>query len=64
MPVTPQAVEHLGRLGHDATHVAVIGLATVALLDRVLAVIPEAELERSVTVVDRYRIRRRRLPFL
>lgn len=32
------------------------------LLDRVLATVPESELRRSITVVDRHRIRRRRLP--
>jgi len=113
MPVTPDAVEHLRRLGHEATHAAAVGLSTVsdneilavarrearvvvtadldyprllaiesadgpavilfrggtysdsemlALLDRVLAEVPTIELERSVTVVDRHRIRRRRLP--
>ncbi len=30
MPVTPHAVEHLRRLGHEATHAAVVGLATVS----------------------------------
>ena len=30
MPVTPDAVEHLRRLGHEATHAAVAGLATVS----------------------------------
>ena len=34
----------------------------LSLLDRVLARAPELELERSITVVDRARIRRRRLP--
>jgi predicted nuclease of predicted toxin-antitoxin system len=29
MPVTPDAVPHLQRLGHDAVHVSAIGLATV-----------------------------------
>lgn len=113
MPVTPAAVEHLSRLGHEATHAAAAGLATVAdseilatarrhvavvvtadldyprllalesadgpgvipfrggaysdvemlaLLDRVLTEISAEELERSVTVIDRHRIRRRRLP--
>jgi predicted nuclease of predicted toxin-antitoxin system len=113
MPVTPDAVEHLRRLGHEATHAGAVGLSTVsdneilavarretrivvtadldyprllalatadgpavilfrggaysdvemlALLDRVLAAVPIAELERSVTVVDRQRIRRRSLP--
>jgi hypothetical protein len=32
------------------------------LLDRVLVSAPELDLERCVTVVDRHRIRRRRLP--
>jgi predicted nuclease of predicted toxin-antitoxin system len=32
------------------------------LLDRVLAVSSERDLERSITVIDRRRIRRRRLP--
>ena len=32
------------------------------LLDRILAKATEPELERSVTVIDRQRIRRRRLP--
>jgi predicted nuclease of predicted toxin-antitoxin system len=113
MPVTPEAVAHLGRGGHEAVHAGSIGLATVSdaeileaarrdghvvvtadldyprllaleraegpgvilfrggsysdremldLLDRVLATVPEAELEHSITVVDRQRIRRRRLP--
>ena len=113
MPVTPEAVLHLGRAGHDAVHAASIGLASASdaeileaarrqgrvvvtadldyprllaleradgpgvilfrggsysdremldLLDRVLAKAAEHELERSVTVVDRQRIRRRRLP--
>lgn len=34
----------------------------LALLDRVLAQSETLELERSITVVDQYRIRRRRLP--
>jgi len=34
----------------------------LGLLDRVLMTVAEVELERSVTVVDRQRIRRRRLP--
>jgi len=34
----------------------------LALLDRVLAEVPAGELERSVTVIDRHRIRLRRLP--
>jgi predicted nuclease of predicted toxin-antitoxin system len=34
----------------------------IALLDRVLARAAELELERSITVVDHSRIRRRRLP--
>lgn len=34
----------------------------LGLLDRVLAHATELELERSITVVDRTRIRRRRLP--
>ena len=113
MPVTPDAIEHLGRAGHEAVHAASIGLATatdrqivetarsqgrivvtadldyprllalehahgpgvilfrggsysdremLGLLDRVLATVPESELSRSITVVDRHRIRRRRLP--
>lgn len=113
MPVTPEAVEHLRRGGHEAVHAASVGLATVSdaeilqaarregrvvvtadldyprllalegaegpgvilfrggsysdremlgLLDRVLMTVVEVELERSVTVVDRQRIRRRRLP--
>jgi len=113
MPVTPAAVEHLRRLGHEATHAAAAGLATVAdseilatarrdtcvvitadldyprllalesadgpgvilfrggaysdiemlgLLDRVLGEVAAGELERSITVIDRHRIRRRRLP--
>ncbi len=40
-----------GRLGTRSTS-----------LDRVLVTVAEVELERSVTVVDRQRIRRRRLP--
>jgi predicted nuclease of predicted toxin-antitoxin system len=113
MPVTPDAVAHLGRAGHEGVHAASIGLATafdqqildaareqgrvvvtadldfprllalesahgpgvilfrggsysdremLELLDRVLATVPELELQRSITVVDRHRIRRRRLP--
>ena len=113
MPVTPDAVEHLRRGGHEAVHAAAVGLAAVSdaqivdtarregrvvvtadldyprllaleaaegpgvilfrggsysdremleLLDRVLATVAEVDLERSVTVVDRHRIRRRRLP--
>jgi len=113
MPVTPTAVGHLGRGGHEAVHAASVGLATVSdsrildiardqervvvtadldfprllalahaqgpgvilfrggsysdhemldLLDRVLAAVPESELQCSITVVDRRRIRRRRLP--
>lgn len=113
MPVTPEAVDHLGRGGHDAVHAAAIGLATVPdveilaaarreqrivvtadldyprllaieaadgpgvilfrggsysdqemldLLDRVLSAVQGADLEQSITVVDRQRIRRRRLP--
>jgi predicted nuclease of predicted toxin-antitoxin system len=34
----------------------------LALLDRTLSAVSEPDLERSVTVVDRRRIRRRRLP--
>jgi len=115
MPVTPEAVEHLRRGGHEAVHAVSVGLATVSdaqildtarregrvvvtadldyprllaleaaegpgvilfrggsysdremlkLLDRVLATVAEVELEHSVTVVDRRRIRRRRLPIL
>ena len=111
--MTPDAVGHLGRAGHEAIHAASIGLATapdhqildaaraqdrvvvtadldyprllalerahgpgvilsrggsysdremLQLLDRVLAAVPESELRRSITVVDRHRIRRRRLP--
>jgi hypothetical protein len=37
-------------------------LEMLGLLDRVLAEIPEADLKCSITVVDRHRIRRRRLP--
>jgi predicted nuclease of predicted toxin-antitoxin system len=99
MPVTPEAVLHLGRGGHDAVHASSSGLATVSdaeiletarrerrvvvtadldyprllalegaecpgvilfrggyysdremldLLDRVLATVPDSELERSV----------------
>ena len=113
MPVTPEAVEHLGRGGHEAVHASSVGLATVSdaeilgaalrerrivitadldyprllaltgaqgpglilfrggsysdremlvLLDRVLVTVTGTELERSVTVVDRKQIRRRRLP--
>ena len=113
MPVTPDAVGHLGRAGHEAVHATSIGLATapdhqilgaaraqdrvvvtadldyprllaleraqglgvilfrggsysdremLELLDRVLVTVPESELQRSITVVDRHRIRRRRLP--
>jgi predicted nuclease of predicted toxin-antitoxin system len=113
MPVTPDAVGHLGRAEHDAVHAASIGLASaldqqildaarqqgrvvvtadldyprllalerahgpglilfrggsysdremLTLLDRVLATVPETELQQSITVVDRHRIRRRRLP--
>ncbi len=29
MPVTPEAVDHLGRSGHEAVHAASVGLATV-----------------------------------
>lgn len=36
----------------------------LTLLDRVLATVSSFDLERSVTVVDRQRIRRRRLPLL
>lgn len=111
MPVTPHAVEYLRRFGHEATHAARVGLASVSdaeileaarrearvvitadldyprllalegadgpavilfrggsysdaemlgLLDRVLAEVGEAEVQCSITVVDRYRIRRRR----
>lgn len=113
MPVTPAAVEHLGRDGHDCVHAAAVGLASASdadilevarregrivvtadldyprlvalersdgpgiilfrggsysdremldLLDRILARAGELELDRSITVVDRQRIRRRRLP--
>ena len=112
MPVTPDAVGHLGRAGHEAVHATSVGLARVpdsqildaareqervvvtadldyprllALerahglgvilfrggsysdremldLDRVLATVPESELQRSITVVDRRRSRRRLLP--
>ena len=113
MPVTPDAVGHLGRARDEAVHAASIGLAPapdrqildaaraqdrvvvtadfdyprllalerahgpgvilfrsgsysdremLQLLDRVLAAVPELELQRSITVVDRHRIRRRRLP--
>ena len=113
MPLTPEAVPHLQRLGHEAVHAASVGLATVSdreimdaarrdgrvvvtadldyprllalesaegpgvilfrggsysdremlgLLDRLLAAVAGVELETSVTVVDRRRIRRRRLP--
>jgi predicted nuclease of predicted toxin-antitoxin system len=34
----------------------------LALLDRLLSIVTAAELECSVTVIDRQRIRRRRLP--
>lgn len=30
MPVTPEAVEHLRRGGHEAAHAAAVGLATVS----------------------------------
>jgi predicted nuclease of predicted toxin-antitoxin system len=113
MPVTPEAVEHLRRGGHEAVHASSVGLASVSdaeilgvalrerrivvtadldyprllalagaegpgvilfrggsysdqemlnLLDRALVTVTGTELERSITVVDRKRIRRRRLP--
>ncbi len=37
-------------------------LEMLNLLDRVLAQVPEPELVRSITVIDRARIRKRRLP--
>ena len=113
MPVTPDAVAHLGAAGHDAVHASAVGLAQatdheiielarrdgrvvvtadldyprlvllsetsgpgiilfrggsysddqmLALLDRVLAQANRLDLEHSVSVVDRHRIRHRRLP--
>lgn len=113
MPVTPEAVIHLGGRGHDAVHAASVGLARASdveilevarregrivvtadldyprllalervdgpgiilfrggsysdlemleLLNRVLAKAEELDLGRSITVADRQRIRRRRLP--
>lgn len=113
MPVTPEAVRHLGDRGHDAVHASAVGLASTSdvqilsaaredgrivvtadldyprllaleradgpgvilfrggsysdlemleLLERVLAKSEELDLERSITVVDRQRIRRRHLP--
>ena len=113
MPVSPKAVAHLERAGHDAVHAANVGLASatdetvmqraraegrvvvtadldyprllatqrgdgpglilfrggsysdaemLALLDRVLASGERLDLEHSITVVDRGRVRSRRLP--
>jgi predicted nuclease of predicted toxin-antitoxin system len=46
MPVTPDAVAHLGLAGHEGVHAASIGLATA----------------RDQEILDAARIRRRRLP--
>ncbi len=113
MPVTPEAVPHLGAAGHDAVHASAIGLARaadheilevarregrvvvtadldyprlvivndasgpgvilfrggsysdqemLALLDRVLGYAVRLDLDHSIIVVDRNRIRHRRLP--
>jgi hypothetical protein len=67
MPVTPQAVRHLlALLGSEGPGVILFrggsysDDAMLALLDRVLA--QGHDLEGSITVVDRHRIRQRHLP--
>jgi predicted nuclease of predicted toxin-antitoxin system len=77
MPVTPQAVARLEAMGHDALHASTAGLGSeddTVILERariddrivvtadLLAQSGTLELERSITVVDQHRIRRRSLP--
>lgn len=64
MPVTPQAVAHLEAAGHDILFRggSYSDRQMLALLDRVLAQAKELDIEHSITVVARDRIRRRPLP--